>query len=329
MIIRCGLVLPEGDSSHLALECYDNLPLLRAPQLSGWIAALLLFSGALGAQEGSIPRDGFTLYYRTAGSGKPMIFLSGGPGLEVDYMKPVTEFFPREYERVFLEQRGTGRSRPAKLTAEHISLRLMVDDLEALRSQLKMDCLLLVGHSWGGMLAMAYASIHPEHVDKLILIASGGPTIDFQRWFGDNIEARLRPEDKEARQFGYLPKSRDAAGRDCAGSAACDCPRLLFRSRKRAGIRSTDSQRDPAPGCKLAPRGRPDEELRSPRRVRQVLRPVLIIQCHQDPIGDKTAEDIHALTRSSAIQYLDRCGHFPWIEQPGENAGRRRRLLES
>jgi proline iminopeptidase len=129
--------------------------------LSGWIAALLLFSGALGAQEGSIPRDGFTLDYRMAGSGKPMIFLSGGPGLEVDYMKPVAEFFPREYQRVFLEQRGTGRSRPDKLTAEHLTLRLVVDDLEALRSQLKLDRLLLAGHSWGGMLAMAIRLLPP------------------------------------------------------------------------------------------------------------------------------------------------------------------------
>ena len=50
--------------------------------------------------------------------------------------------------------------------------------------------------------------------------------------------------------------------------------------------------------------------------LRQFLRPVLIIQGHQDPIGDKTSEEIHGLIRSSVLQYLDRCGHFPWIEQP-------------
>jgi hypothetical protein len=58
------------------------------------MAAVLLFSGGLGAQEGKISRDGFTLYYRTEGSGKPIIFLSGGPGLEVDYVKPAAELFP-------------------------------------------------------------------------------------------------------------------------------------------------------------------------------------------------------------------------------------------
>ena len=290
---------------------------MRAPQWSGWIAALFLLTGAAAAQDGAIPRDGFTLYYRTEGSGKPIIFLSGGPGLEVDYMKPVGEFFPKEYQRVFLEQRGTGRSRPAKLSAEHMSLRLVVDDLEALRSQLKLDRLLIAGHSWGGMLAMAYASVHPEQVDRLILISSGGPTMEFQRWFGDNIEARLRPEDKEARQYWMdaakqgMPPDQTAIGglRAIAPGYFFDRAKgLAFAAQIPKGILHPDAS------SLLAADLVKSYDLRE--GLRQVRRPVLILQCHQDPIGDKTAEDIHGLIRSSVIAYLDRCGHFPWIEQP-------------
>ena len=248
-----------------------------------------------------------------------MIFLSGGPGLEVDYMKPVAEFFPREYQRVFLEQRGTGRSRPDTLTTEHMSLRLVVDDLEALRTQLKLDRLLLAGHSWGGMLAMAYASFYPEHVDRLILISSGGPTMEFQRWFADNIEARLRPEDKEARQYWMsaakqgIPPGETAFGGLRAIAPAYFFDRvkgLAFAAQIPKGTMHSDAS------SLLAADLVKNYDLRD--RLRQVQRPVLIIQCHQDPIGDKTAEDIHALIRSSAIKYLDRCGHFPWIEQPGK-----------
>jgi proline iminopeptidase len=43
---------------------------------------------------------------------------------------------------------------------------------------------------------------------------------------------------------------------------------------------------------------------------------VLIVHGHQDPIGDKTAEDIHALVANSTLTYLNQCGHFPWLEQP-------------
>jgi len=42
------------------------------------------------------------------------------------------------------------------------------------------------------------------------------------------------------------------------------------------------------------------------------------VHAHQDPMGDKVPEDIHALIKTSSIAYLDRCGHFPWIERPEE-----------
>jgi proline iminopeptidase len=35
-------------------------------------------------------------------------------------------------------------------------------------------------------------------------------------------------------------------------------------------------------------------------------------------MGDKTAEDLHSLIKSSTLIYLDKCGHFPWLEQPDE-----------
>jgi proline iminopeptidase len=43
---------------------------------------------------------------------------------------------------------------------------------------------------------------------------------------------------------------------------------------------------------------------------------VLIVQGRQDPTGDNTAEEIHALLSASVIRYINQCGHFPWIEQP-------------
>ena len=45
-------------------------------------------------------------------------------------------------------------------------------------------------------------------------------------------------------------------------------------------------------------------------------RPVLIVHGHQDPIGDKTVEDIHRVIPKSRLHYVHRSGHFPWLEQP-------------
>lgn len=110
-------------------------------------------------------------------------------------MLPVAHAFPR-HKAILLEQRGTGRSRPAKL--DEMTLDVVVHDLEALREHLKQPRLFLVGHSWGGMLAMAYAAMFPDRVERLILIDSGGPTLEFVTRFDDNIRSRLRPEDAEA-----------------------------------------------------------------------------------------------------------------------------------
>jgi proline iminopeptidase len=52
--------------------------------------------------------------------------------------------------------------------------------------------------------------------------------------------------------------------------------------------------------------------------LRKLDRSVLIVQGHQDPIGDKTAEEIHGLIASSTLSYINKSGHFPWIEQPEE-----------
>jgi proline iminopeptidase len=282
------------------------------------MAALLFFSGGLGAQDSSIPRDGFSLYYRTEGSGKPIIFLSGGPGLDVDYMRPAAELFPSEYQRVFLEQRGTGRSRPARLTAEHMSLRLAVEDLEVLRNHLKLDRLLLAGHSWGGMLAMAYASFHPENVDRLILIDSGGPTKEFQQWFQDNIEMRLLPEEKEARQKSWSAAEKGGMDADDAAQAGlrATTPAFFFDRAKGLAFASQMPKGAFHRDANALMNAETAKSYDVRDGLREVTRPVLIIQGHQDPIGDKTAEDIHRLIRSSVLRYLDRCGHFPWVEQP-------------
>src|SRR3546814_20958654 len=48
-------------------------------------------------------------------------------------------------------------------------------DLEALRRKLKLNRIDLLGHSWGGIVSMAYALRYPQHVRHLVLVGSGAP----------------------------------------------------------------------------------------------------------------------------------------------------------
>jgi proline iminopeptidase len=280
---------------------------------------LSFVSTTLYAQDGSFTRDGVQLFYRTAGSGTPAILLSGGPGFTVDYMIPVGEFLPASYQRVFYEQRGTGRSRLPAMTPENMTLQHVVADLEALRVHLRQERLFLVGHSWGGMLAMAYAAAHPDRVDRMILIGPGGPTLEFAQWFNDNIRMRLRPEDIEAeRYWDDAPKRGVDVDKAALESIRAITPGYFFDREKGLAFRSmlTDGTitvrvnellfADMAKGYDSRP------------GLARLNRPVLIVQGHQDPVGDKTAEDIHKAITSSMLKYINQCGHMPWIEQPDQ-----------
>jgi proline iminopeptidase len=282
------------------------------------LASLILTTALLQAQDGAVPREGFHLHYRSVGAGTPIVFLSGGPGFDVDYFVPAAKLFPAGYRHIFLEQRGTGRSRPATLTPEMMTVANMVADLEALRIHLKVDRLLLAGHSWGGMLAMAYAATHPGHVDRLILIGSGGHTMEFVQWFLKNIEARLHAEDREVRDYWSAAVKRGVPLDMAMGRSIAAIVPAYFYDREK-GLAFAASMPD---GGFHADSHIPlftqdavkNYDLRA--SLAAFSRPTLIVHGHQDPIGDKTAEDIHALIRSSTLRYINECGHFPWLEQP-------------
>ena len=286
---------------------------------SGLLVVLLLVPAAARAQDGSFISAGVELHYRSAAAGAPAVLLSGGPGFTIDYMVPVGDFLPAGYRRIFFEQRGTGRSRPASFSPASLTLQTAIEDLEALRLHLQQDRLLLVGHSWGGMLAMAYAVAHPDHVDRLILIGSGGPTLEFAQWFGDNIEARLRPEDIEARRY-WGQAVNNGTDRDKAAleETRAIAPAYFFDRKKGLDFAATlkdGALRQDVNTLLFADLAK-SYDLRD--GLRKLNRRVLIVHGHQDPVGDKTAEDIHGLIPGSTLAYVNKSGHFPWLEQPEE-----------
>jgi proline iminopeptidase len=290
----------------------------RSELLAATVWTVLVFVAVPAAAEnGSFQSGGQQLHYRSDGTGPPIVLLSGGPGFNVDYLIPAAQHLPAGYTRVFLEQRGTGRSQPVHPTPETMTLRLVVDDLESLRMHLRQDRLFLVGHSWGGMLAMAYAAAHPDRVDRMILIASGGPTLEFTDWFSDNIRARLRPEDVEAqRSWGEDQKRGADPDKVMLEGVRAITPGYFFDRAKALAFAAqlTDGTVHRDVNTMLFADLAKTYDLRA--GLGKLTRPVLIVHGHQDPIGDKTAETIHSAIASSTLVYIKQCGHFPWVEQP-------------
>ncbi|HEX7807096.1 MAG TPA: alpha/beta fold hydrolase, partial [Thermoanaerobaculia bacterium] len=96
---------------------------------------------------------------------------------------------------MLFHQRGTGLSTMETITFETHALKTLVADLEALRRELKAEKLTFVGHSFGGILSMLYASAHPDRVNALALVDSGGPTLATVGKFVTNLNSRFTDED--------------------------------------------------------------------------------------------------------------------------------------
>jgi len=102
-----------------------------------------------------------------------VVFLHGGPGLYTEdrRIEQGQVFRDAGFTTVFYDQVGSGQS--ARLPASSYSLARMVADLEALRTSLGSEKLVLWGNSWGAQLALLYAQAHPAQVAGLILTSPG------------------------------------------------------------------------------------------------------------------------------------------------------------
>ncbi|MHA6688838.1 prolyl aminopeptidase [Devosia sp. A449] len=116
--------------------------------------------------------DGHQLYVETIGraDGMPAVFLHGGPG---SGCQPGHRrlFDPTRFHAVLFDQRGAGRSLPARERAHNTTAHLIAD-LESIRRMLGIKRWLVVGGSWGATLALAYAEQYPQHVTGLVLRAT-------------------------------------------------------------------------------------------------------------------------------------------------------------
>jgi proline iminopeptidase len=128
-------------------------------------------------REGTIPVENAELYYREIGQGQPIILLHGGPDFNHNYFLPDMDRLSDSFRLVYYDQRGRGKS-VANVHPEDVSIASEIEDLESLRKNFQLASVALLGHSWGGLLAMEYAIRHPDRVSHLILMNTGPASHD-------------------------------------------------------------------------------------------------------------------------------------------------------
>jgi proline iminopeptidase len=100
----------------------------------------------------------------------PAFMIHGGPGGDHTSLRPALSPLADTMQLIFCDHRGHGRS--ARGPRESYTLENNVEDLEALRAHLGLDKVVLVGVSYGGMVALTYAARYPEHVSHLIAVVT-------------------------------------------------------------------------------------------------------------------------------------------------------------
>jgi len=114
--------------------------------------------------------DGHKVVAYSFGAGEEVVFcLNGGPGLPCDYLREAHScLIDQGYRVVAFDQLGTGASdRPTD--ASLWTIERYVAETETVRRALGLGKVHLLGHSWGGWLAIDYALTHPEALKTLIL----------------------------------------------------------------------------------------------------------------------------------------------------------------
>ncbi len=122
-------------------------------------------------QQGYVDANGVMIYYEEFGHGKPLMIVHGGPGASHDYFLPYLVPLAKHHRLIFIDERGSGKSQKlddvTKYTVEN-----MVEDVEAVRKALNLGKMSLLGHSYGGVLAQAYALKYQKNLTHLILCST-------------------------------------------------------------------------------------------------------------------------------------------------------------
>jgi len=122
--------------------------------------------------EGYLNVEGHQFFYRSFGepSKGTVLCLHGGPGATHDYMLSLTDLTEFGYRVIFYDQLGCGKSDVPKNTAL-FTVERAVEEVEGMRKALKLTKINLVGSSWGGMLAIAYALQYQKNLKSMVTIS--------------------------------------------------------------------------------------------------------------------------------------------------------------
>lgn len=264
--------------------------------------------------------NGTQLYYKIVGEGTPLVVVHGGPGLDHGYFLPQMARLGNEFRLIFYDQRTSGKS-AADGDSNSMTMDNFVEDLEGIRKAFNLEKMNLMGHSWGGLVAMFYAVKYPEHLASLILVNPTPASAALRDSSFKIMGARTSRQDSldEA-----LIVSTEAYKRGDPSTME-KFFRILFRGEffQKDYVDSLSLHFDSS----YSQKGKMLQYLRKDTvlqrydlfgKLDRIECPVLIIGGDADMIPSGFNERIQDRIKNSRYILLPDCGHFPFVEAQEE-----------
>jgi 3-oxoadipate enol-lactonase len=263
------------------------------------VLSLALSAGA--ARSAMVDVDGGQIYYETCGSGPQAIVLVHDGVVNSASFDDMWPILCKDFRVVRYDRRGYGKSPAA--TAPYSPQ----EDLAAVMAAAKMDHASLAGFSFGGGLAVSYAILHPEQVDRLVI--SGASINGFQptKAFGKAVTRIMLP---------MIVGNFDAVVDNAAKSGWIMAPGHDAAKAKALAILKASPQ-DLRHQMKDPIKPWPADTVRMPGLKVPTL---ILIGDHDIADNQATAGAAQALIPGSRREVIDDAGHLMQLEHPKEIA---------
>ena len=269
-------------------------------------------------EEFAVVVDGGVLRGHVGGEGPPALLLHGGAAVD-DYLEPLAA----ELAPLLTTYRYTQRGTPPSTGAPPYTVEAHMADALAVLDAFEIPRAWAVGHSWGGHLALHLAVAHPERLLGVIAVDPLGAYADVFTELDANLRRRLTPE-AVARLDGIEARRRagEVTEAELVERFAILWPRYFADDDHPASaspVTHVGVEASIGVNRSLAEHFERQTLVQGLPNVRL---PMLFVHGELDADPPRASAETAALVPGARVELIPECGHFPWLEAPGEVARR-------
>jgi pimeloyl-ACP methyl ester carboxylesterase len=258
---------------------------------------------------------------RRAGEGPPVLLLHGGPGLSFEYLRDLAEELAEENDVAWYQQRGQA---PSAVAGPH-TVATDVDDAGRVLDALGWETAYVVGHSWGGHLALHVAEAMPDRLRGVLCVDPLGAIGDGRWPEFDEEMLRRTPESLRARAQELDELAMKGAADD---AMALEAMRLVWPA-----YFADPEAAPPMPELTMASERTgemvPSINAELPKleaSLPEIRVPVGFVHGSRSPMPLEASTDAAERIPGAWVDVVEGAGHFVWVEAPGAVRASLRRL---